>query len=55
MPGAKGNEEGEKIMEGPDCSVDMVIGIASRDVHVLISGSCECVTYMAKGKMCYLH
>lgn len=50
MPGAKGSEESKKIMEGPDYSVGIVIRIiASRDVHILISGTHECVTYMAKG------
>lgn len=50
MPGAKGSEESRKIMEGPDYSVGIVIRIiASRDVHILISGTRECVTYMAKG------
>lgn len=50
MPGAKRSEESKKIMEGPDCSVGIVIRtMASRDVHILISGTRECVTYMAKG------
>lgn len=44
MPGAKGSEESEKIMQGPDFGMVIRI-IASRDVHDLISGICECVTW----------